>query len=64
MLLKYKYIYRKPTEDELSAIFVICESWSRVLWENAGLAQRWNALQDGAPWSACAKRKSETKPEK
>lgn len=48
MLLKLKYISRKPTEDELSAIFVICESWSRVLWENAGQRQRWNAQQDSA----------------
>lgn len=28
--------FRRPTEDALSAIFVICESRSRVLWENAG----------------------------
>lgn len=32
-------ISRNPT-DELSAIFVNSESWSRVLWENAGLDQR------------------------
>lgn len=58
MLLKLKYICRKPTEDELSAIFVICESWSRVLWENAGQQQRWNAQQDCAVskmWSGSRK---------
>lgn len=38
ILVKPIGICRNPT-DELSAIFVNSENWSRVLWENAGLAK-------------------------
>lgn len=64
MALKLNNMARKPTDDALSAIFVICESSSRVLWENAGPQQRRLKQQDEARSTYPETGSRKTKPEK